>query len=233
MFCVYSTFIQRGFDQIIHDLAIEQEHVVLAVDRAGFVGEDGETHQGLFDVSMLSLVPKIEIYSPSNDAELRSSLYKAVYRSSGIAAVRYPKGEAVLCDRNDADYDLRYFKFDKTNKGILIISYGRITEFAKSAAKHMEIDLLQLVKIYPIVEKSVESAEKYDKIIFFEEGIRSGGIGEKFAFELMKKEWKGKYKLIAVDNCFVSYGETESQLAKYKLDIQGMIKETGEFFEQA
>lgn len=97
----------------------------------------------------------------------------------------------------------------------------------------METDLLQLVKIYPIVEKSVESAEKYDKIIFFEEGIKSGGIGEKFSFELMKREWKGKYKLIAVDNCFVSYGETESQLSRYRLDTQGMIRETGDFLEQA
>lgn len=233
VFCVYSTFIQRSFDQIIHDLAIEKEHVVLAVDRAGFVGEDGETHQGLFDVSMLSVVPKIEIYSPSNDAELRSSLHKAVYRSKGIAAVRYPKGEAVICDRNDADYDLRYFKFDKNDKRVLIVTYGRITEYARAAAKQMETDLLQLVKIYPIVEKSVESAEKYDKIIFFEEGIKSGGIGEKFSFELMKREWKGKYKLIAVDNCFVSYGETESQLSRYRLDTQGMIRETGDFLEQA
>ena len=147
--------------------------------------------------------------------------------------MRYHKGDGFICDINDADYDLRYFKFDKNDKGILIVTYGRITEYARTAARQMETDLLQLVKIYPIVEKSVESAEKYDKIIFFEEGIKSGGIGEKFSFELMKREWKGKYKLIAVDNCFVSYGETESQLSKYRLDAQGMIRETGEFFEQA
>lgn len=232
VFCVYSTFIQRSFDQIIHDLAIEKEHVVLSIDRAGFVGEDGETHQGLFDVSMLSIVPKIEIYSPSNDSELKGSLYKAIYRSKGIVAVRYPKGEAVLSDKTDSDYDLRYFKFDKSDKKLLIITYGRITKFAVTAAKQKEIDLLQLVKICPIVEKSVESAEKYDKIIFFEEGIMSGGIGEKFGFELMKRGWKGQYKTVAVENCFVSYGETESQLAKFKLDTQGMIQEIGDFFEQ-
>ena len=232
IFCVYSTFIQRCFDQIIHDLAIEREHTVLAVDRAGFVGEDGETHQGLFDVAMLSIIPNMEIFSPSNDAELRSSFYKAVYKCKGIAAVRYPKGEAVLSDRNDADYDIRYFKFDKNNKKQLMITYGRITEFAIETARQKEIDLLQLVKVFPIVEKSVESAEKYDKIIFFEEGIMSGGIGEKFAFELMKRGWKGDYKTVAVENRFVSYSETESQLAKFKLDTNGMIEETGDFFEQ-
>ena len=232
VFCVYSTFIQRCFDQIIHDLAIEKEHAVLAVDRAGFVGEDGETHQGLFDVAMLSIVPGIEIFSPSNDAELRSSFNKAIYKCKGIAAVRYPKGEAVLSEKTECDYDLRYFKFDKSDKKLLIITYGRITQFAVAAAKQEKIDLLQLVKIYPIVEKSVESAEKYDKVIFFEEGIMAGGIGEKFAFELMKRGWRGDYKTVAVENCFVGYGETDSQLAKYKLDTKGMIEEIGDFFEQ-
>lgn len=233
VFCVYSTFIQRCFDQIVHDLAIEKEHVVLAVDRAGFVGEDGETHQGLFDVSMLSIIPDIEIFSPSNDAELKSSLHKAIYKCKGVAAVRYPKGEAVKSDIAEADYDLRYYKFDKSDKKLLIITYGRITEFAVAAAKQEEIDLLQMVKICPIVEKSVESAKKYDKIIFFEEGIMSGGIGEKFAFELMKRGWNGAYKTVAVENRFVSYGETDSQLSKYKLDTKGMIEEIGDFVEQA
>ncbi|MDE6725154.1 MAG: 1-deoxy-D-xylulose-5-phosphate synthase, partial [Ruminiclostridium sp.] len=191
-----------------------------------------ETHQGLFDLAMLSIIPNIEIFSPSNDAELISSFYKAIYKCRGIAAIRYPKGEAVLSDRTEADYDIRYFKFEKKYKKQMIITYGRITEFAIAAAKQKEIDLLQLVKIYPIVEKSVESAEKYDKIIFFEEGIMSGGIGEKFAFELMKRGWKGDYKTVAVENRFVSYGETDSQLAKYKLDTNGMIEEIGDFFEQ-
>ena len=81
--CIYSTFLQRCYDQILHDLAIEKEHVVFAIDRAGMVGEDGETHQGLFDVSMLSSIPGTEIYSPSNDAELKASMYKAMYVCKG------------------------------------------------------------------------------------------------------------------------------------------------------
>lgn len=233
VFCVYSTFLQRCFDQVLHDLAIEKEHMVLSIDRAGMVGEDGETHQGLFDVSMLSIIPGIDIYSPSNDSELKSSLYKALYRSKGIAAVRYPKGEAVISSSSDSDYDVRYYKFDEDNKKILAVTYGRITNNAIRAASRMKIDLLQLVKIYPIVENSVESVEKYEKVIFFEEGIMSGGIGEKLAFELMKRGWKGKYKTVAVENRFVSYAEVDSQLAKFNLDTDGMIKEIGDFFEQA
>lgn len=226
--CIYSTFLQRCYDQILHDLAIEREHVVFAIDRAGMVGEDGETHQGLFDVPMLSAIPGTEIYSPSNDAELRASMYKALYICKGIAAVRYPKG-AALHVSGKANYNVRHF----TNNGkALIITYGRISNFAYEAAKKVKADVLQLVKIYPIVEKSVEIAENYDKIVFFEEGIQSGGIAEKFASELMKSGWKGKFVVKAVDNSFVSYSEAEKQLSKFQLDTEGIIKVVGELIEQ-
>ncbi|MCM1299566.1 MAG: 1-deoxy-D-xylulose-5-phosphate synthase [Firmicutes bacterium] len=226
--CIYSTFLQRCYDQILHDLAIEKEHVVFAVDRAGMVGEDGETHQGLFDVSMLSSIPGAEIYSPSNDAELRASLYKAMYICKGIAAVRYPKGASTHV-KERAGYDVRHF----TNKGkALIITYGRVSNYAYEAAKTVQADVLQLVKIYPIVEKSVEIAENYNKIVFFEEGIRSGGIAEKFSSELMKSGWKGQFIINAVENRFVSYSETDKQLAKFQLDTEGIIKVVGEIIEQ-
>ena len=226
--CIYSTFLQRCYDQILHDLAIEKEHVVFAIDRAGMVGEDGETHQGLFDVSMLSSIPGTEIYSPSNDAELKASMYKAMYVCKGIAAVRYPKGASVHTS-GQAGYDVRHF----TNNGkILIITYGRISNFAYEAAKNVKADVLQLVKIYPIVEKSVEIAENYDKIVFFEEGIKSGGIAEKFSSELLKSGWKGQFTIKAVENSFVSYGETERQLAKFQLDTEGIIKTVGEIIGQ-
>ncbi len=225
VFCVYSTFLQRCYDQILHDLAIEGEHAVLAIDRAGFVGEDGETHQGLFDVSMLSSIPGIEIFSPSNESELKSSFYKAFYKCKGIAAVRYPKGDAVMGYSADNDY---YLKHCKNNGKALIITYGRISRYAFEAAEKTDADVLQMVKIFPIVEKSVEIAEKYKKIVFFEEGIQSGGIGEKFGMELLKSGWRGKYEIKAVFNKFVSYSDTDKQLAEYELDKNGIIKIMGE-----
>lgn len=225
VFCVYSTFLQRCYDQILHDLAIEGEHAVLAIDRAGFVGEDGETHQGLFDVSMLSSIPGIEIFSPSNESELKSSFYKAFYKCKGIAAVRYPKGDAVMGYSADNDYDLKHCK---NNGKALIITYGRISLYAFEAAEKTDADVLQMVKIFPIVEKSVEIAEKYEKIVFFEEGIQSGGIGEKFGMELLKSGWRGKYEIKAVFNKFVSYSDTDKQLAEYELDKNGIIKIMGE-----
>ncbi|MCM1054912.1 MAG: 1-deoxy-D-xylulose-5-phosphate synthase [Bacteroides sp.] len=229
VFGVYSTFLQRSYDQILHDLAIEGEHVVLAIDRAGMVGEDGETHQGLFDVSMLSSIPKLVIYSPSNDGELRASMKKALYGCKGIAAVRYPKGEAVKSGSEDTDYDVHFYG---CGGKALIITYGRITQYALEAAKRLGADLLQMVKIYPIVEKTFEIAKKYDTIAFFEEGIRSGGIAEKFSAELLERGWSGKYKINAVSDRFVTYSDTEKQLSDYNLDAAGMIKAVGELIEQ-
>lgn len=233
VFCVYSTFLQRCYDQILHDLAIEKEHVVFAVDRAGFVGEDGETHQGVFDVSMLSSVPGMVIYSPSNALELRWSLYKAVYECDGIAAVRYPKGNAYMGDVS-AEGDLCNYDYTYRKNGgrELIIAYGRITLSVTEAAKEIGADVLQLVKIFPIVEKTVEIAENYKKIIFFEEGIESGGIGEKFGIMLLKAGWHGKYRINAIHNDFVGYSETEKQLEKYRLDKEGILKAAGELIEQ-
>ena len=229
VFCIFSTFLQRCYDQIIHDLAIEKEHIVLAIDRAGMVGEDGETHQGLFDVSMLSSIPNTTVFSPSNAAELKASLRKALYDCSGIAAVRYPKGIAPQLDPDRSSYDI---KFNRYGGKALIITYGRITANALSAAEKLNADVLQLVKIYPIPEDAVKIACFYGKIAFFEEGIKSGGIGEKFSLKLLERGWHGIYKLTAVDNEFVTYRETEKQLASYNLDKEGMIRITGDLIEQ-
>lgn len=230
VFAVYSTFLQRCYDQILHDLAIEGEHVVLAVDRAGMVGEDGETHQGLFDVSMLTSIPKIVIYSPSNEAELKSSLKKAIYNCKGVAAVRYPKGSVFQSRSEEANSDVYFYD---TGGKALIITYGRITANALEAAKKVNADLIQLVRIYPIAEKAVEIAKKYDKIVFFEEGIRSGGIAEKFSSKLNESGWNGKYVINAVSDQFVTYSDTEKQLSYYGLDAAGMIRVTGDLIEQA
>ena len=229
VFCIFSTFLQRCYDQMIHDLAIDNQHMVFAIDRAGMVGEDGETHQGLFDVSMLSSVPSTTIFSPSNAPELKASLRKALYDYKGIAAVRYPKGIAPNGEADQADYDI---KLTKNGGKALIITYGRITHGAVSAAEKLNADVLQLVKIYPIPEEAVKIALTYNKIAFFEEGIRSGSIAEKFALKLLESGWQGSYRLTAVEGEFVKYRETEKQLADYGFDRDGMIRITGDLIEQ-
>ncbi len=216
VFAVYSTFLQRCYDQIIHDASIEKKHIVLCVDRAGFVGEDGETHQGLFDVSMLTSIPGITIFSPSDASQLRLALNRAIYDYDGVVAVRYPKGYSV----NKSIVKHSDFYYSGKLSDTLLISYGRISNDIVSIEN---TDSLILNKIYPIEKEIVDISSQYDSIFFFEEGIKNGGIGEKLMCALYSSGYKGSFSLNAVDNEFVKSAETESQLKKYGLDRESII----------
>ena len=220
VFAVYSTFLQRCYDQIIHDAAIENLHIVLAVDRAGFVGEDGETHQGVFDVSMLSSIPNATIYSPCDTNEVKKCLHKAIYDTKGIAVVRYPRGVSPVEEKNETVPECKIYE---QNSKTLICSYGRIIENAKRLIAD-KIDVLQLIKIYPIPNEIMDKLLKYDSIFFFEEGVKQGGIGEKLLVKLNEYGYKGSYKIVAVNGEFVRFAEVDSQLKRYGLDSESMKK---------
>ncbi|MCL1788801.1 MAG: 1-deoxy-D-xylulose-5-phosphate synthase [Oscillospiraceae bacterium] len=208
VFAVYSTFSQRSFDRLLHDCAIENLHVVLAIDRAGVVGEDGETHQGLFDVAMLSMIPNVTVFSPANSGELRECLKKALYETNGIAAVRYPRGKAV---QGDYYGEHRLIKSENKNDK-LMITYGRIIEKIPR-----DCDRLQLVRVKPLPEEAIQIAMAYNDIVFFEEGVERGGIGEAFLLELTRRNWhrrNSRYELKAFTG-FVPSGDVETQLRKF------------------
>lgn len=219
VFAVYSTFLQRCYDQIIHDAAIEKRHIVLCVDRAGFVGEDGETHQGLFDVAMLSSIPGVTILSPADASMLKHSLYSAIYDYDGIVVIRYPRGYSV--NHNNTGY--QDYIYSGKNSDKLIVSYGRVSN---SICDIPSSDFLILNRIYPVDDEICEIAKEYNDVFFFEEGIKSGGIGEKLMCKLFSNGFKGKFEIIAVDNEFVKTADTESQLRRYGLDkksIENMV----------
>ena len=214
---VYSTFLQRCYDQIIHDAAIEKKHIVLCVDRAGFIGEDGETHQGIFDVAMLTSIPGVTVFSPSSAAELKLSLHKAIYDCDGIAVVRYPRGSSVSGKKGE----YRDFLYSGKNSDTLLISYGRTVH---SIVDIEGTDSLAMNRIFPISDEICDIASSYKKIMFFEEGIRNGGIGEKLMCMLYLRGYKGDFSITAVDNEFVKTADTESQLKKYGLDRESVIE---------
>ena len=218
VFAVYSTFLQRGYDQIIHDCAIENTHIVLAVDRAGFVGEDGETHQGIFDVPMLSQIPNVTIFSPASLEELRRSLKRAIYDTKGIAVVRYPKGTEYRKLLHPAA-DIAYSgKRSKT----LAVSYGRISAWLDEAADSAGADWLRIVKIAPLHEKIAELACTYDRVVFFEEGILNGGIAQKLGAELLKRGFRGSFEMVGAER-FVPQATVSEQLQMFGLDKDSMI----------
>ncbi|MDR1754426.1 MAG: 1-deoxy-D-xylulose-5-phosphate synthase [Eubacterium sp.] len=219
---IYSTFLQRGFDQLIHDAAIENTHLVLAIDRAGLVGEDGETHQGTFDVAMLMSVPGSAIYSPSNADELKLCLEAAIYREKGVAAIRYPRGVCHPAPYSPVSDSFRYIK---ESGNILIVTYGRLiyTISRLQSLPKPGADIIQLIKIKPIPEEAIEIAKGYENIFFIEEAAESGGIGELLLICLNKINWKGNFYLRGI-NGFIPYGDGETQLRFCGLDYNSLAR---------
>ena len=227
VFAVYSTFLQRSYDQLIHDASIEKQHIILAIDRAGLVGEDGETHQGIFDVSFLSSIPGAVIYSPSNYRDLSVCLTKAIYEEDGVVGVRYPRGsEDTLIADLDFGTDDYYLHSKSIDADTAFVTYGRIVAEAYKAIlslenKNYKVDLVKLTKIFPIQEGCIDLLLKYNKILFFEEGVSVGGIGEHLQRLLYERGYKGSFQITGVDQ-FVRHSSVKSALKKLELDSEGI-----------
>ena len=223
VFAVYSTFLQRGYDQLIHDAALQKLKVVIAIDRAGVVGEDGETHQGVFDSAFLGTIPNVTVYAPAYYSELRSFLHAALYTDPSVVCVRYPRGiEPERFDdfnESDGNYDI----YGDESADTIIVTYGRI--FANAARVCREsgnLCVLKLNRIRPIDPKAVDIVSSYKSIFFFEEGMRTGGIGEHFLSLLNEAGYDGKFSLTAIPDEFVPAASTGSSLKKYGLDAESM-----------
>lgn len=228
VFAVYSTFLQRAYDQLIHDLAICNTHAVFCIDRAGVVGSDGETHQGIFDVSFLTTVPNTTIYSPSNYEELLLCLNKAVNEKRGIQAVRYPRGnDKSQYSKADANTHYNYYK----NGGrILVVTYGRLYNNLYSAVnklkeKDIAADVLKLVKIFPIEDEIADIINSYDKAVFFEEAYGYGSVSEKYSVLCRN------IQSVTINN-FVTHAEPEVLLDMLSLSADKMEKKIEEVYHE-
>lgn len=228
VFAVYSTFLQRSIDQIIHDAAMQNLHIVLAVDRAGVVGTDGETHQGVFDVTLLNSVPNITIYSPCYFDELEFDLKAAAFKHGGVVVVRYPRGGQPYKPENysctDADYDM----YGDLSSPFLLVTYGRLFAHACTAYEQMKskgrgFAILKLNKIKPISDEAVKTASKYEKIHFFEEGMKSGGAADRFGEMLLEHGCVDGYSITAIDDEFIKQAQVERSLQILGLNYEAMI----------
>ena len=224
-FVVYSSFLQRAYDQIIHDAAIAGVPVKICVDRAGIVGADGETHQGLFDVSFLSSIPGMHIYSPCFFNELENTLTK-VANNKELCAIRYPRGSEdaqTVIDIPDEE-----FTFFGEKSDTLLITYGRQFSEVLCASKLIgdvvkNITVLKLNKIFPLSNDLVKKVSEYKNVYFFEESIQSGGIAEHLAAKLLTSGFGGKYGIYAIKDDFVPACELKNALKKYNLDAQSIF----------
>lgn len=217
-FAVYSSFLQRSYDQIIHDCAIAKLPVCFLVDRAGLVGDDGETHQGVFDVSFLTSVPGITVYSPAGFGELKGLLEKSLSYTAPVA-IRYPRGaESISFDFKNEDYTV----FSTSSK-VAIVTYGILSSEALSAQqklkeKDIDVDVIKLNKIYPVSDSLIERLCGYDAVYFFEEGILKGSVSEHIASKIHTKN----YKIVAIEDKFVPAAKVSSAWKKLGLDADSM-----------
>ena len=228
VFAVYSTFLQRAYDQLVHDGALQKQKLIIGLDRAGFVGEDGVTHQGVLDVSYLNSIPDITVYSPYSYKRLHYDLENAVNSANNLTVIRYPRGgepEIPNCyhiTNNDFDY------FVNSND-ILIISYGRVSANVLNAIeilkeKNISVSVLILNKIKPINPETIDIAKRYNKIFFYEESVKSGSVGESFADYLLNNGYNKEYNHITVDDKFIPHASVQSLMKKYQLDIDSIVK---------
>lgn len=226
VFAVYSTFLQRSYDQLVHDVSMQGLKVIFAVDRAGFVGEDGESHQGIFDTSFLNSVVCMTILAPSYYDELEAMFYEGIYKINGAVAIRYPRGSEGLKPQDYSYSHEAYSVFGSTSCKKCIITYGR--EFSNCYSAYCKLDdvcLIKLNKIKPIEAELVELLTSFDNICFYEEAIKSGGIGESLESLLLEKGYKGCFSHFAVDNEFVKQANVSRQLEIYSLDEQSIFRE--------
>lgn len=225
VFAVYSTFLQRSYDQLIHDVAMQGLKIIFGIDRAGFVGEDGESHQGVFDTSFLNSVPDLRVYAPSDYEELSKMFVKAVYRDKGAVAVRYPRGKAGAMPPGYSYEKEDFSLFGSENARNLIVSYGREFSECYRALEQLEnTAVLKLNCIKPIAREAVMLASKAENVFFFEEAVKSGGVGESFAAMMQENGIKARFIHTAVEDGFIKQASVASQLKKYSLDYQGVLE---------
>lgn len=221
-FVVYSSFLQRGYDQLVHDVAIAGLPVKLLIDRAGIVGEDGESHQGVFDVSYLTGIPGINVYSPCNYNELKAMIEQTADNDE-FAAIRYPRGAQP--ENCKFDYSGKDFDVFGGNSKKAIVTYGRLSSFAlETKEKLKDINVIKLNKIYPLSDELISSLKKFDEIHFFEESVKSGGIAEHIAGKLYESGFNNKFKIHAISDTFIPHMSVSEALNENGLSTESMIE---------
>ncbi len=219
---LYSTFAQRAYDSIMHDVVLSNRHVVFAIDRAGLVPGDGKTHQGIFDVSFFSTAPNVKILSPCSFDELRKMLRYAVNECDGPVVVRYPRG-GMQYDCDMGDFELSKAQYVRHGDDITLVAEGVTLPGVMSTAKRLsdvniECDVINLRTIAPVdIETIIESVCKTKKLVCVEQNIRRGGIGESIALKLAERGINVSFVSIALED-YVTHGTYDEIEKKYMLD---------------
>lgn len=227
---IYSTFLQRAFDQIVHDVALQKLHVVFVIDRAGLVGADGPTHHGTFDLSYLRFIPHMTIMAPKDESELRNMLYTAIEKIKGPVAIRYPRGNAlgVTINKNYKTLPIGKSEVLRDGSDAALLAVGSMVDYSLKTAMILErenisIEVVNLRFIKPLDTKLLDNVfKRFDKIFIAEENSIEGGAGSAILEYAAKVRAKVDIDLIGLPDEFIEHG-TQSELYKVlKIDPKGI-----------
>ncbi|MBD7910008.1 1-deoxy-D-xylulose-5-phosphate synthase [Clostridium cibarium] len=231
IFAVYSTFLQRAYDQVLHDVCIQNLPVVLCLDRAGIVGEDGETHQGIMDISYLSMIPNMTIVAPKCLSEVEGVLRWAIKKGTPVA-IRYPRGGDSIEGLNPCK-EIELGKWEVLSKGekVAIIATGKMVQHALKAKaildkKDFNVTIINATFIKPLDEELLKklSNENYN-IISVEDNMKKGGLGSSIMEVLIREGYKGKFRNLGYKDEFVKQGSVDLLYKENGLDPEGIAKE--------
>ena len=213
-FCnIYSTFMQRAYDQVIHDVALQNLAVVFCLDRAGLVGEDGATHHGVFDIAYMRAIPNMIVCAPRNEIELRNILYTAQLGLQNPIAIRYPRGRGVLVDWKNPFETIKIGTGVCLQEGenIAVLSLGTISKNVTEAIKDLpEIAHFDLRFAKPLDEKLLHQIfNDFEKIITVEDGVQKGGFGTAILEFAASHNYKNTIKIIGINDNFIEHGTIE------------------------
>ncbi len=227
-FCnIYSAFAQRAFDNIIHDVALLNLHVVFCLDRAGLVGEDGPTHHGAFDMAALRIIPNLTICSPMDEHELRKLMFTAQLPGKGPFVIRYPRGGGVLVDWRCPLEEVKVGTGRKMceGTGVAVLSIGAIGNQALEAAKAMGTAHYDMRFLKPLDENILEEvASKFDKIVTVENGVRNGGLGSAVMEWMSDHNYTPIIKRLGLPDKFVEHGKVEELQKIVGIDTESIKK---------
>ena len=234
---IYSTFLQRGFDQIIHDIALQKLHVVFVMDRAGLVGADGPTHHGVFDISYLRMIPGMVVMAPKDEAELRDMLYTAVEYKKGPIALRYPRGNALGVPLKDGFAVIEIGKAEKLIDGddIALLALGSMVDYSLKAALKLKeqgisCEVINMRFAKPLDTEMLDKvAERFNKVITLEENNLPGGFGSGVAEYFISKNYKNNLQLIGLPDKFIDHGTQEELHHILGIDPAGIVERVKEF----
>ena len=231
VFCtIYSTFLQRAYDQLIHDVALQNLPVIFCVDRAGIVGQDGATHHGVFDIAFLKVIPNLIIASPSSAEDLKNLLYTASIDLKHPMVIRYPRGKSDIksLEMNFKEINIGEAQCLREGEEIAILSLGKMRWNAEKAILESEENIghYDMRFIKPLDTKTLDKiAKRYNIVLTVEDAVLSGGFGESVQSYMAKNYPDIKVKTIGLPDQFIPHGETSKLFERFGLDVENILKE--------